>query len=165
MRLPALVASVLLPAAFLTSCESLDDDRIPPMPVNIVFQSVGMWESYGVPGATDYRRFILQKKLPAGFPYTALSYTGFGGVLLVADILGDPQAFDLSCPVEARQDIIVNIDRETNLARCPECGSEYDVFSNYGTPVSGPAVTRHYALTRYHVNRGSTALEYIVVTR
>lgn len=135
------------------------------MPVNIVFQSPGMWETYGVPGATSHRRFISREKEPAGFPFTAMTYTGFGGVLLVGDILGEPQAFDLACPVEARYDVRVEIDPDENVARCPECGSTYDVFGNLGTPLSGPAVDMHYALTRYHVNRGSGALEYMVVSR
>lgn len=155
----------MVAALAISGCHKLDDDRIPPMPVNIVFQSAGMWETYGVPGATDHRRFIIEKHEPVGFPYTAMSRTGFGGVLLVADILGDPRAFDLSCPVEARSDVRVAIDRENNVARCPECGSEYDVFGNMGIPLSGPAVDRHFALTPYHVNRGSSPLEYIVVTR
>lgn len=135
------------------------------MPVNITFQSAGMWETYGVPGATDFRRFIREMQEPAGFPYTAMTYTGFGGVLLVGDILGEPQAFDLACPVEAQYNVRINIDREQNVARCPECGSTYDVFANYGIPISGPAVTRKYALTRYHVSYGSGPLEYMVITR
>ena len=167
ITISSIVAAALTAAAIvlLPSCNKLDDDRIPPVPVSIVFQTQGMWESYGVPGATDYREFIASKRLPAGFPYTAMTYTGFGGVLLVCDILGDPQAFDLSCPVEARQDTRIAIDRDENVARCAVCGSTYDVFGNYGTPLSGPAVDMHYALTRYHVNRGSGALEYIVVSR
>lgn len=149
----------------LAGCESLDSERIPPMPVNVVFQSAGMWETYGVPGATDFRYFILDESRPAGFPYTALSYTGFGGILLVADILGEPQAFDLACPVEVRRNVRVEIDRDRNIAVCPVCHSEYDVFSNYGTPIYGPAVDRHYAMTRYRVFRGSLPLEYYRISR
>lgn len=162
---PSFIIAAAALAMLAQSCETMDDRRIPPVPVSIVFQSPGMWESYGVPGATDFRYFIREKRQPVGFPYTALSYTGFGGVLLVCDILGDPQAFDLSCPVEAQQNVRVAIDRDENVARCPDCGSTYDVFSNLGTPLSGPAVDYHYALTRYHVSRGSGALEYMVVTR
>lgn len=160
-----IAAALLSAAAVFSACNKLDDDRIPPVPVSIVFQSPGMWENYGVPGATDWQRFIAREGEPVGFPYTAMTYTGFGGVLLVGDIMGEPQAFDLSCPVEARQDIRVTIDTENNTARCPDCGSTYDVFGNFGTPLSGPAVDLGYALTRYHVNRGSGALEYMVVTR
>ncbi len=48
-----------------------------------------------------------------------------------------------------------------------DCGvmGTYDVFANYGIPLSGPAVTRKCALTHYHVNYGSGPLEYMVVTR
>lgn len=134
------------------------------MPVNITFQSAGMWETYGVPGATDFRRFIREMQEPAGFPFTAMTYTGFGGVLLVGDILGEPQAFDLACPVEVQYNVRVAINSETMFAQCPDCHSEYDVFSNYGTPVSGPAVNYGYGLRRYSVSRGING-EYMTVTR
>lgn len=153
-------------AVIMCSCHKLDDDRIPPLPVYLSFNSVGMWDTYGVAGATSYRSFILNgnKRLPADFPFTALSQTGFGGILLVGDILGDPQAYDLACPVEVEQNVIVRIDRENNVAVCDKCGSTYDVFSNYGTPLSGPAAREGYGLQRYHVGRG-TGVNYMLVTR
>lgn len=148
------------------SCHHIDDDRIPPTAVYIAFQSVGEWERYGVSGATDSQRFIKADRVPDGYPYAALTETGYGGVLLVSDLLGECRAYDLSCPVEARTNIRITVDYEKNIAVCPKCGSTYDIFSNFGTPLSGPAVERGYGLTRYRVSAPMpSAIPYRVITR
>lgn len=159
----------LLPVAVavsLTACEHIDDDRIPPVGVYLSFFTQSDWDIYGVTGAADHKRFILtgRERVPADYPYSALSQTGFGGILLITNFLGEPQAFDLACPVEVQYNVRVAINAETTFARCPECHSEYDVFSNYGTPVSGPAVNYGYGLRRYSVSRGING-EYMTVTR
>lgn len=121
-RLTAFVAAALTVAATLFSgCHSVDDDRIPPLPVYLAFTTVGMWDTYGVAGATFHRRFILTERLrvPENFPFTALSQTGYGGILLVSDILGDPQAYDLACPVEVRQDVRIRVDSEKMSPNVP----------------------------------------------
>ncbi|MBD5234265.1 MAG: hypothetical protein HDS65_08835 [Bacteroidales bacterium] len=159
----ALCAAIILPG--LASCHSLDDDRVPVQPVNIVFPTVAEWNVYsGVSGALTWNRFIRQERIPSKFPYTANTYTGFGGVLLVCDVLGNPQAFDLACPVECRQNVrvAVKVDDE-HLAVCPECGSKYNVFSLMGHPVSGEAARKGYALRRYRVGPGLGG-DYMVVS-
>lgn len=135
------------------SCESIDDERIPPVSVRIDLGNIGLWNTYGVPGALDYREFIRNANppVPADFPYTALTFTGFGGVLLVCDLNGAPMAYDLACPVECKADIRIRVDRDANDAYCPVCGSHYDIFSNRGYPLSGPAAKDHYGLQVYHV--------------
>lgn len=149
----------------MLSCHRIDDDRLPPAPVNIVFNE-GQWAVYGVAGPTDTQRFVrtLSMTEPAGFPYTASTYTGFGGVLLAVDYNNNPVAYDLSCPFEARADIRVAVDRQHLDARCPECGSTYDIFGGYGRPLSGPSAERGYGLTRYRVLEGD-ALNYRIITR
>ncbi len=136
------------------ACHRINDDRIPVVSVNIIFPTVAQWDVYGVAGAMDYERFIIDERLPRNFPYTAISATGYGGILLVSDVLGEAKAYDLACPVECKRDIRVAIDTETMLARCPVCGSEYDVFSLLGHPVSGPAAADGYGLRRYYVGPG-----------
>ena len=150
----------------LTACDKVDDDRIPPCPVYLSFFSQGDWDVYGVTGAGAYKRFILtdKERIPADYPYSALSQTGFGGILLLTDYLGEPHAFDLACPVERQYNVRIAIDTKTNNARCPKCLSEYDVFTNLGTPVAGPALKRGYGLQRYSVSRGING-EYMTVTR
>lgn len=137
-----------------SSCHSLDDDRVPYAPVSIPFTTVHEWDVYGVPAALDHRRFIIQERIPSNFPYTARMSTGFGGVLLVGDVLGEPRAYDLACPVERKSTIRVAIDKETMLAECPVCHSTYDVFSLAGHPVAGKAAEDGFGLRVYHVSRG-----------
>jgi len=120
----AMAMAVAAIFAFISSaCHTIDDDRIPVAPVNIVFNTVADWNIYGVAGAMDYRYFIRDLRKPSNYPYTAMTYTGFGGVLLVSDVMGNPQAYDLACPVEADKNVRVEIDDEF-LAHCPKCGKE-----------------------------------------
>lgn len=155
-------AAVMLALAF-GACHRIDDRRIPPAPVWIAFNSVGEWHAYGVPGALDHRRFIMDQRLPANYPYTASSATGFGGVLLCCDINGVPVAYDLACPVECRYNVRVFVNTETNVAECPDCHSTYDVFSLGGYPLSGTAAKQGYGLRRYFVHPGPRG-EYMVIT-
>lgn len=148
-------------AVLSSSCHSLDDERIPPAPVNIQFTTESQWNLYGVTAALDYRSFILEQRVPSNFPYTASSYTGFGGILLVCDVLGEPKAYDLACPVERSSSTRIRIDKTEMVAECPVCHSTYDVFSLNGHPLSGPAANNGYGLRVYYVGRGRT--DYMVV--
>lgn len=141
-------------------CQTVDDDRIPNMPVNISIADVGMWNIYGVSGYGSNRNFILTgngTRIPAGFPYTTTSATGFGGVLLIegldpfSAVSSMPLAYDLACPVERKYDVRVQVDPETYYAVCPVCESTYDVTLGAGAPVSGIAGTGNYkyGLKRY----------------
>lgn len=172
-RLPGLIASLAMAAA-LAGCHDVETDRIPLMAVRIQFATVGDWNTYGISGAATAQRFIkatgTQPGSPAGFPYTGLSATGYGGVLLTGtySYSGDPRltppaAFDLACPVEARMDVRVVVDYDELCARCPSCGSTYDIFQGTGMPLSGPAAHDRYGLRRYRVVAGS-ASEYLIVT-
>ena len=160
------IIAVLAAVVLLSACNRIDDHRLPAVGVNIIFTTQGMWNTYGVNAALDTREFIhtSTKREPAGFPFTATTYTGYGGVLLAVDFLNEPLAYDLACPVEARPDVRIEVDHEHNDARCPTCGSTYDIFGGFGRPLSGPAAERGYGLTRYRVIRGD-ALNYMVVTR
>lgn len=159
------VAAVLgfLAAAGLSSCHHIDNRRLPVSYVNISFLSVGEWDLFGVTGAGQYRRFILQERIPAGFPYTAMSATGLGGVLLCTTYLGVPVAYDLACPVECRASVRVFVN-EDNEAECPVCHSRYDIFEKLGYPVGGVAAREGFGLEVYNVHAGSQG-EYMVVTR
>ncbi|MDE6130741.1 MAG: hypothetical protein K2F74_04020 [Muribaculaceae bacterium] len=153
----------LVVALSLASCHHLDDDRIPPAPVLVQFNTVADWDAYGVPGAMSWRYFIKSERQPQNYPYTAMSATGFGGILLCGDINGNPLAYDLSCPVECRADVRVYIDQEALVAECPKCHSTYDVFSLWGHPLSGEAAERGYGLRRYTVRQGGQN-EYRVIS-
>lgn len=133
------------------------------MPVNITFADAGMWDKYGITGAGLYRRFIIQEKIPADFPYFASSATGFGGVLLCSMYTGVPVAYDLACPVECRANVRVYVN-ESGEAECPECHSRYDIFEKYGYPVAGKAAVEGFGLETYNVVSGLGGY-YMVITR
>lgn len=147
----------------VAACHHIDNHRLPVSYVNITFRSVGEWDVYGVSGAGQYRSFILSEKIPAGFPYTAMSATGLGGVLLCTTYLGTPVAYDLACPVECRANVKVFINDE-NEAECPVCHSRYDVFEKLGYPVAGKAAEEGWGMEVYRVGPGVQG-EYMMVTR
>lgn len=164
-KLLGILSAILMATLLLsTSCDSVDDDRLPPAPVRIAFNTVAEWDLYGNPPALEYRTFIKEQRIPANFSYTALTETGYGGVIIVGNAFGMPLAFDLACPYEARKDTRIAIDSEKNEAYCPVCGSRYDIFANYGVPLSGPAAEHGYGLQRYKVGAGAAG-EYMLVTR
>lgn len=153
MRIRALL-SIFLVAVGTMSCHHLDDDRVPLMPVWLSFNSLAEWQLYGVPAAMDVRLFVKSALLPQGYPYKALDETGYGGVLLVCDVMGAPKAFDASCPVEIKRDVRVYIN-EAHEAECPVCHSTFDVFSLDGHPLSGRAASEGWGLRRYSVVPGT----------
>lgn len=149
-----------------TGCDHVDFDRIPPANVRLSFDTQAEWERYGTPGALDHRRFILDGNLrvPSDFPWTGLTYTGFGGILLVGDLSGAPYAYDLACPVEVSRNVRLEIDTQENVAYCPKCGSRYSVYNNYGSPISGEARKLKRGLRRFNVGPGMNG-EFMVVSR
>ena len=74
---------LLLITIIATSCDGGDRDRIPAAAVRVEFANQAMWDQYGVSGSFIHRRFILNQKIPAGFPYTLSSATGYGGLMLI----------------------------------------------------------------------------------
>ncbi len=147
-------------------CHSVDDERIPYSEVRLTFKTQGDWDIYGVGGAAESKRFILASNIkePVNFPYSTMDRTGYGGLLLSMDAMGNLVVYDLACPYEARPTVRLFVPSGQPYAECPECGSTYDIYTNYGNPRSGPAAERGYGLKRYSSVRGG-ALEYLVITR
>ena len=146
----------------LSGCQSVDNERIPNMAVNISLADAGVWNTYGVSGFGSHRNFIYTgsgNSQPTGFPYKYGSATGFGGVLLIegmdpfSAVTATPLAYDLACPVERKADIRVTISSEDYVAVCSQCHSTYDVTMGGGAPISGEAATGKYkyALKSYRV--------------
>ena len=96
---------LLLITIIATSCDGGDRDRIPAAAVRVEFANQAMWDQYGVSGSFIHRRFILNQKIPAGFPYTLSSATGYGGLMLITNEHGVPYVYDLCCPVEINSNI------------------------------------------------------------
>ena len=148
--------------ACLSGCHHIDNHRLPVSYVNVSFVHVGVWENYGITGAGLYRKFNLGERIPAGFPYTALSSTGLGGVLLCSNYYGTPVAYDMACPVECRASVRVFVNEE-NEAECPQCHSRYDIFEKFGYPIAGKAAEEGWGLEVYNVGfniNGQYALIY-----
>lgn len=147
----------LLMVATLSSCDSVDDERVPDYPVAINLSTPDLWTTYGVSGYGQYRMFIKALGEPRNFPFVSNTATGFGGVLLVNGFnpytleAAVPLAYDLSCPVERKADVRVRMQNDGTLpfAVCPECGSHYDVVEQGGAPTEGPAKQKRYGLRRY----------------
>lgn len=155
---PALAVAVV--TLFVSACKEVNDERIPYRPVYIEFMNQGIWDTYGVNGMGMSRRFILDERQPAGFPYNSTSATGYGGVLLIYGIDAftnedGPLAYDLACPVEKLPDVRVVVDNMTYDAVCPDCHSHYNVLERGGAPVSGPAKDHGYGLRRYDCVRAA----------
>lgn len=153
--IPAAIAGVLIAAG----CQTVNDSRIPAVPVYINLSNQGIWTTYGVSGFGDFNYFIFRSGSPiepVGFNYLSTSATGYGGVLLIegTDVFtgatGVPLAYDLACPVEKSPTIRVAIDPKTYDAVCPVCDSHYNVTTAPGAPVSNPALDLHYGLRRYY---------------
>lgn len=156
---PLLGALCIIAGAGLGACDSVDDERLPSMPVNISLDDAGTWNTYGVSGFGTSREFILSGSLriPSGFHYPLNGATGYGGVLLISGFdpltldADTPLAYDMSCPVERSADVRVSVQGDAFEAVCGKCGSRYDVAMGGGAPVAGPAASRdrRYGLKRY----------------
>lgn len=144
-------------ALMSVECTTIDSSRIPSYVVYIKLNTAALWQIYGVSGVGDYTVFNKEKKLPSNYSYTATTYTGFGGVLLMCgyssstQTYGAPVAYDMACPVECSKDVVVSYDSNTFEAYCPKCGSHYNVLEGDGAAVSGTAAEKNYGLTRYTV--------------
>ena len=145
---PTLAALLLLVMA--SSCGHIDNKVVPRFTVRIDLGNIALWNTYGVYGMGDYRIFDRSKGIPSNFPFTVNTYTGYGGVLLMMGMEG-PMAYDLSCPVEASQNITLSISSDNFEAVCPRCGSHYDPLMNAGSPVKGVAIYKQVGMRQYRV--------------
>ena len=96
------LAVTIVAGLLFNSCNSINDDVIPSIPVYLNLTSASLWNTYGVAGYGDYRIFVKELRQPSNFAYTEQTSTGFGGVLLVNGTnpfsleAGVPMAYDLS---------------------------------------------------------------------
>lgn len=149
MRRVTYIIAMFLVVMLAGGCQYGELDRIPPAPVRIEFGNAVMWSVYGVAAYPDNKEFIKNENKPRGFAYTANSYTGYGGVLLLCDPVNMVRAYDLACPVERSIETRIYFDDEELVLRCYHCGSTYDVST--GSPLSGPAHENRYFLRSYAV--------------
>lgn len=144
------VLIALLVMVMASGCDKIDNKAVPSFIVRIDLGSYALWNTYGVSGMGDYRIFNREKHLPSNFPFNVNTYTGYGGVLLMMG-MEMPMAYDLACPVEASQNIILSINPENFEAVCPKCGSRYNPLTGAGGPLSGVAINNKVGMRTYRV--------------
>jgi len=71
-------------------------------------------------------------------PVLVTDMIGYGGILVYTDFNGDYCAFDLSCPYEAKRNILV-VPNKIGQAVCEGCGSVFNLSDGIAEPVSGKA--------------------------
>ena len=140
----------LIMVLMAASCDHIDNKAVPRYTVRIDLGSYALWNTYGVNGMGQFRIFNREKQLPSNFPYNVNTFTGYGGVLLMMGI-EYPMAYDLSCPVEASQEITLSIDPDNFEAVCSKCGSRYNPLTGDGGPVSGVAIKNKLGMRIYRV--------------
>ena len=145
-----LATAALLVLVMFSACEHIDNKAVPRYTVRIDLGSYAMWGVYGVHGMGEYRIFNREKRLPANFPFNVNTYTGYGGVLLMMGIEA-PMAYDLACPVECSQEVILSISNDNFDAVCPRCGSHFNPLTGDGGPVSGVAINNKVGMRQYRV--------------
>lgn len=133
---------------FLYRIVYLRDEQIEPSPAYLAF-SQEEWRTFGVISIGTNNYFNKKQSLPTNFIYKENFATGFGGILLVGGVGGEPYAFDASCPNEGDASVVISLDRNSFEAICPKCNSHYEVINGTGVSVSGPACEKHYALKQY----------------
>ncbi|MDR2147548.1 MAG: (2Fe-2S)-binding protein [Tannerella sp.] len=128
------------------SCEEAEN----PIPIRRVYLTLDLtFEDKDLKAIPSYKAFTVRDvNLAQG------ESVGFGGVLVVHDMLGAYKAFDLACAYEVRQDVTVQVDNEVLYAVCPVCGTQYDVGTGNGAP---NGKSRHY-LRMYSVRQDANKL-------
>ena len=130
-------------ATTLTSCEEVEQSRVPSLRVSLNANIEHRSELHGlkVPGGTAQ----VTKR------FNEAPFIGFGGLLIIRGYTYDNEVycFDLSCPIECKTDVCIEAKDELTWA-CPKCGSTYTNLL-YGNPMatSGPAKEKGYRLRTY----------------
>ncbi|RHJ86517.1 hypothetical protein [Parabacteroides sp. AM08-6] len=119
------------------SCTKTIKTNIPPSRVYLRIDL--RYEDKDLVGTLNHKEFTAPRK--------AGEYVGYSGVLVVCGFDNVYYAYDLCCPHEASKTNRIVPDN-TGKAKCPKCGTVYDIGYGTGAPVEGVS---EYALQRYNV--------------
>lgn len=141
-----MIKKVLFFLLLCFSCESEYFSRIPDYPVALELDI----------NLTD--RELIEPLGSKTFTTKRLirDYLGYGGILVFHGIDGF-YAYDLACPYEAKSTIRVSVYNSIQ-AKCPQCGSIFNISDGTGAPQSGPARENGYYMRRYTVSQNSGTL-------
>ena len=130
----SLIISIL--AFSVAGCNDNVISSIPDYPVYLSLYLTSTYPTF----MNSYNKFLLFKK-----PVFVTDRVGYGGILVNTGFDGNYYAFDMSCPYEASQTVLV-IPNGLGQAVCQGCGSVFNIGYGIGDPTSGPA---KQALKRY----------------
>lgn len=102
---------------------------IPDFPVYLELNLTSTYPTF----RNSYNKSLLFKK-----PVLATDRIGYGGILVYTGLDGKYYAFDMSCPYEAKQSILVYPNDKGQVV-CEGCGSVFDIGYGIGNPSSGKA--------------------------
>jgi len=113
----------------VVSCNDNIISSIPDYPVYLNLNLVTTYPTF----RNSINQYLIFKK-----PVLVTDMIGYGGILVYTDFNGDYCAFDLSCPYEAKQNILV-VPNKVGQAVCEGCGSVFNISDGIAEPVSGKA--------------------------
>ena len=134
----------LLPL-FLVSCNDNVISSIPDYPVYLDLSLTTTYPTF----RNSFNQYLVFKKA-----VLVTDRIGYGGILVYSGFDGNYYAFDLSCPYEAKQNILV-VPNGIGQAICQGCGSVFDISYGIGNPISGKA---KQALKRYKTSLSGDVL-------
>jgi nitrite reductase/ring-hydroxylating ferredoxin subunit len=135
---------LLLPL-ILVSCNDNVISSIPDYPVYLDLNLTTTYPTF----RNSFNQYLVFKKA-----VLVTDRIGFGGILVYSGFDGNYYAFDLSCPYEAKQNILV-VPNGIGQAICSGCGSVFDISYGIGNPISSKA---KQALKRYKTSLSGDVL-------
>ena len=121
-----------------------------PIPIVSVYLNLDLtFEDKELKAVPSYKEYTI-KNINIGLGERA----GYGGVLVVHNMLGEYRAFDRACPFEANSSVTVEVDSEVLYATCPKCGTKYEIGLSPGIP-SGSS---KHSLRQYNVSLNGNKL-------
>jgi len=134
-------------------------------------------DKYALPGYVNFKVNVniqdAELKTPANFkqftqPRLGGESVGFSGLLVVCGAMpvtsGIYQlyAYDLCCRYENKREIKIVPEADGATAKCPKCGSVYNIFNGVGNVVSGPSEN---SLQRYYATYSGNEPGVFYITR
>ena len=114
-----------------------------PIPIVGVFLNLDLtFKDKELKAIPSYKEFT-NKNINVGIGERA----GYGGVIVVHNMLDEYKAFDRTCPFEIDRNVTVEVDNEVLYAVCPKCGTKYEIGISSGIP---NGKSRH-SLRQYNV--------------
>ena len=144
MLLKYYLLCLLLPL-FLVNCNDNVISSIPDYPVYLDLNLTTTYPTF----RNSFNQYLVFKKA-----VLVTDRIGYGGILVYSGFDGNYYAFDLSCPYEAKQNILV-VPNGIGQAICQGCGSVFDISYGIGNPISGKA---KQALKRYKTSLSGDVL-------